>query len=160
MKAFSITGWSGSGKTTLIAAIITQFKQKNKKVVAVKHCPDKYTLQPESKDTAKFLEAGAGEVCLVSKNEFINMRRLNKGEDIFEMLENQYPDCDILLLEGLRKPGIPVIEVFDPGKQTNLKNTLDELSAVVSDQPVSGAVPCFNRNDINGITRFMEVYNG
>jgi molybdopterin-guanine dinucleotide biosynthesis protein B len=158
MKAFSITGWSGSGKTTLIARLIKHFKQENKRVIAVKNVPHKYYLEPESTDTFKFLEAGSDEVCLTAKNQLMTMNRLETGDDIFEILLSRYADCDILLLEGLRKDDIPVIEVFDSSKHEALKYPLDTLSAVVSDKPVTGTIPNFYSDDINRITHFMEAY--
>lgn len=160
MKVFSITGWSGSGKTTLIIRLIKHFKLKNKKVIAVKNAPHKYYLEPESKDTFKFLEAGSDEVCLVAKNEMLTMRRITNKTHIFEVLETQYADCDILLLEGLHRDNIPVIEVFDSTKHEALKFPVEALSAIVSDKPITGAVPNFNTNDIHRIIDFMEAYDG
>lgn len=160
MKVFSITGWSGSGKTALIIRLIKHFKLKNKKVIAVKDAPHKYYLEPESKDTFKFLEAGSDEVCLVAKNEMLTMRRITNKTHVFEMLETQYADCDILLLEGLCRDNIPVIEVFDSTKHEALKFPVEALSAVVSDKPVTEAIPNFNINDIKQITNFMEAYDG
>lgn len=158
MRAFSITGWSGSGKTTLIARLIKYFKQENKRVIAVKNVPQKYYLEPESTDTFRFLEAGSDEVCLVAKNQFLTMKRMETNDTVFEILQSRYADCDFLLLEGLRKDGIPVIEVFDSTKHEALKNPLDTLSAVVSDKPVTGAIPNFNNDDIHRIIHFMEAY--
>lgn len=160
MKVFSITGWSGSGKTTLITRLIKHFKMKNKRVIAVKNTPDKYYLEPESKDTFKFLEAGSDEVCLVAKNQMLTMKRRDSNDDVFEMLETQYADCDILLLEGLHREDIPMIEVFDSTKHETPKFPIETLSAIVSDKPVTGAIPNFSTNDIKRIINFMEVYDG
>ena len=158
MKVFSITGWSGSGKTALITQLIKYFKSKNKKVIAVKHAPHKYYLEPETTDTFKFLAAGCVETCLVAKNQLLTMKHLDNNTDIFNVLETQYADCDVLLLEGLHRKGIPLIEVFDSTKHDTLKytGTGKTLSAVVSDKPVTDAVPCFNTNDIEGIVNFIE----
>ena len=159
MRAFSITGWSGSGKTTLIARLIKHFKQENKKVIAVKNVPQKYYLEPESTDTFRFMDAGADEVCLVSKKQFLTMERLETSDEVFEVLQSRYADCHLLLLEGLRKDGIPVIEVFNSMKNETLKNPLDTLIAVVSDIPVATAtIPNFCRDDIRRIIHFMEAY--
>ena len=157
MKVFTITGWSGSGKTTLITRLVKHFKSKNKKVIAVKHAPHKYYLEPESTDTFKFLDAGAEEVCLVAGRELLTMRRLTEETDVFRLLESQYADCDILLLEGLRRDDIPIIEVFDSSKNETPKFPIHALNAIVSDKPVTGAIPNFNPNEINKIINFMEV---
>jgi len=160
MKVFSIAGWSGSGKTTLITQLILHFKQKNKTVIAVKHTPHKYYVEPETTDTFKFLEAGAEEVCLVAKNEMLQMRQITNQTDTISLLKTRYAYCDFLLLEGLRQNDIPLIEVFDPGKNNTLKYPINTLCAVVSDKPVTTTVPNFNPKDINEISKFMEEYNG
>jgi molybdopterin-guanine dinucleotide biosynthesis protein B len=160
MKVFSIAGWSGSGKTTLITRLIMHFKQKNKTVIAVKHTPHKYYVEPESADTFKFLEAGADDACLVAKNEMLQMRQITTPTDAISILKTQYAHCDFLLLEGLLQNDIPLIEVFDPGKNNTLKYPIKTLCAVVSDKPITTAVPNFNPKDINEISKFMEEYNG
>lgn len=156
MKIFTIAGWSGSGKTTLITRLVKYFKSKNKKVVAVKHAPHKYYLEPESTDTFKFLDSGAEEVCLVGGKELLTMRRITEETDVFQLLESQYADRDILLLEGLRRDDIPMIEVFDSSKNETPKFPIQALNAIVSDKPVTGAIPNFNPNEINKIINFME----
>jgi molybdopterin-guanine dinucleotide biosynthesis protein B len=161
VKIFSIVGWSGSRKTTLITQLIQHFKTLGKKVVAVKHAPHKYYIEPESADTFKFLEAGADEACLVSKNELLTMRLLVPGTDIVALLKSIYADYDILLLEGLQYENIPRIEVFDTDKNETLKFPVTSLCAVVSNKPIitNGTIPGFNIDDIDGIIHFMEVYN-
>ncbi|NIM13714.1 MAG: molybdopterin-guanine dinucleotide biosynthesis protein B [Candidatus Aminicenantes bacterium] len=160
MKIFSITGWSGSGKTTLITRLIKHFKLKNKKVIVVKGAPHKYYVEPESTDTFKFLEAGADEVCLAAAKEMLTMRSITSKQEVFGILETRYADCDILLIEGLRRDDIPLIEVFDSTQNKTLKFPIEALIAVVSDKPVTNTIPNFNRNDIAEITHFMEDYNG
>jgi molybdopterin-guanine dinucleotide biosynthesis protein B len=159
MKIFTITGWSGSGKTTLITQLIKYFKERGKRIVAVKNAPHKYYLEPESKDTFKFLEAGSDEVCLVAKNEILRMNSLDHTTDIFELLISSYKGYDLILLEGLHKDNIPKIEVLDSSKHQKPKNKLEGLAAIVSDQNHEGQIPVFGPTEINKIASFMEVYD-
>ncbi len=178
MKVFSIAGWSGSGKTTLILHLAAAFKQKDRKVLAVKNIPHKYHLEPEAKDSFKFLNAGCSEVFLVARDEIVNMQRNDTQEKIFEILEGKANGNDIVLLEGLLRDDIPVIEVFDARQHEAPKIALEKLSALVTvsdlnqgkdkgkikNQPDTGEpgepVPVFDANDINGIVQFMEGYYG
>lgn len=160
MKIFSITGWSGSGKTELITRLIKHCKDKNRKVVAVKNVPHKFYLEPESADTFKFLDAGADEVCLTAKHQLLTMRTLTGETDVVALLEQEYANCDFLLLEGLRKEGIPMIEVFNSTKNETSKIPIHNLCAVVSEKPVTDTVPHFHPDEIDKIFNFMEVYNG
>jgi molybdopterin-guanine dinucleotide biosynthesis protein B len=160
MKIFSIAGWSGSGKTMLITRLIENFKAKKRRVIAVKNAPDTYTLQPEAKDTAKFLRAGADEVFLIAKNELLRMSLLNAPQDLLEDLKSRLLKDDIVLMEGLYQPGIPVIEVDDPGRPQALKFPLAKIAAVVSTEKCTHGLPCFHPDQIAEICAFMEEYHG
>ncbi len=161
MKMFSITGWSGSGKTTLTARLIKHFKSKNKRVIAVKSAPHKYYLEPESKDTFKFLEAGCERVYLAAQNELLTMRHIDSKEEIFTLLEKEISkeNCDILLLEGLRRDDIPMMEIFNSEKNDVPKFPFQKLIAIVSDKPVTNQIPNFNMDNIEDISTFMEDYH-
>jgi molybdopterin-guanine dinucleotide biosynthesis adapter protein len=158
MKIFSIAGWSGSGKTMLITRLIESFKGKKRRVIAVKKAHRDCTLQPEAKDTAKFLHAGADEVYLLAKDELLRMTALNDDERFLAGLKMNLRAGDIVLMEGLFQEGIPVIEVA--GGRQPLKFPPAKLAAVVSDQPGPSGPPRFHPDRIDEITAFMEGYHG
>lgn len=162
MKFFSIAGWSDSGKTTLISKVTEKFKLKNKRILAVKNIPHKYHLQPEAKDSFKLLASGCDEVFLVAKNEIVSMQRNEKKGKIFEILEAKSLNSDYILLEGLFRDDIPVIEVFDSQKNETPKTSLKKLCAIVTNKESIGNVnvPVFDFDDIDGVVKFMEDYNG
>jgi molybdopterin-guanine dinucleotide biosynthesis adapter protein len=161
MKIFSITGWSGSGKTTLVTRLIKHFSSQGKRVIAVKSAPHKYYLEPESADTFKFLEAGAGNVYLAAKKELLSMRHVEEQSDIFAILEREVTDdnCDILLLEGLRRDDIPMMEVYNTTKNEPPKFSFPQLVAIISNQPVTDEIPNFDIDNIKDISTFMEAYH-
>ncbi len=161
MKIFSIIGWSGSGKTTLITRLIENFKAKQLRVIAVKSTHAGYALQPEGKDTARFLQAGAEEVYLLTEKEMLRMTRTDSPDELLADLEARLGADDIVLLEGLTRPDIPVIEVEDPQRQKALKSPPDGLVAIVSAPAKAGMPgrPCFHPDDIDAIGAFMEAYH-
>jgi molybdopterin-guanine dinucleotide biosynthesis adapter protein len=160
MKIFSIVGWSGSGKTTLITRLIENFKAKRRRVVAVKSTHAGYSLQPEGKDTARFLAAGADEAYLMAAGELLRMTRLGSAHDLLAELEAQLGPDDIVLLEGFSAAGIPVIEVEDPQREKAMKFPPEKLAAVISRAGDSCQRPCFLPADIAAISAFMEAYHG
>ncbi len=159
MKIFSIIGWSGSGKTVLITRLIENFKAKKCRVIAVKSTHAGYALQPEGKDTARFLQAGAQEVYLVSGTELLRMTRLDSPDALLADLEARLEPGDIVLLEGLTRPGIPVIEVEDSQGEKELKTRPESLAAVVTQAKSACPCPCFHPDDIAAISTFMEEYH-
>ena len=160
MKIFSIAGWSGSGKTMLITRLIENFKGKKRRVIAVKKVHQDYTLQPEAKDTAKFLQAGADEVYLLAKNELLRMTMLNDTQDLLTSLKAGLQENDIVLLEGLTHKDIPMIEVADDNGRQPLKYSPAELAAVISSRPEPESPRCFHPDQISAIAAFMEDYHG
>jgi len=158
MKIFSIAGWSGSGKTLLITRLIENFKAKKQRVIAVKNAPDTYELQPEAKDTAKFLRAGADEAFLIAQNELLRMSRIKAPQDLLEDLKSRLFEDDIVLMEGLYEPGIPVIEVEDASRPQAQKFPLANLAALVSAGKCPAGLPCFHPDQISEICAFMESY--
>ena len=159
MKIFSIAGWSGSGKTLLITRLIEDFKADGHRVVAVKSTHAGYALQPEGKDTARFLRAGAQEVYLMTETELLRMTPLTSADDLLAELRARLEPDDIVLLEGLVRPGIPVIEVQAPELKKPLKSRPEDLAAVVSAAANAHGRPSFHPDDIAGIKAFMEAYH-
>lgn len=160
MKIFSIAGWSGSGKTMLITRLIENFKGKKQRVIAVKKVHRDYTLQPEAKDTAKFLQAGADEVYLLAKNELLRMTAHNETQDLVCELKTSLRDNDIVLMEGFTREDIPVIEVADDNGRQPLKFSPAKLTAVISARPGPAGPRCFHPDQISAIADFMEDYHG
>jgi molybdopterin-guanine dinucleotide biosynthesis protein B len=159
MKMFSIVGWSGSGKTLLITRLIASFQARQRGVIAVKRTHGGYALQPEGKDSARFLRAGAREAYLVADGELLRMTPLAAPADLLAELQGRWQPDDIVLLEGLSQPGIPIIEVWDPRLQKELKTRPGDLAAVVSAAADTGSRPCFHPDDIEGICAFMEAFH-
>lgn len=157
---FSIVGWSGSGKTLLIARLIESFQARQRGVIAVKSTHAGYALQPEGKDTARFLQAGAREAYLVAGGELLRMTRLAAPADLLAELQERLRPDDVVLLEGLSQPGIPVIEVQGQRAEKGLKTRAADLAAVVGADPEPCPCPRFHPDDIEGIRAFMEAYHG
>lgn len=160
MMIFSFIGWSGSGKTTLITRLIERFRAQGRRVVAVKSTHAAYDLQPEGKDTARFLRAGAGEAYLLAGSELLRMTPLASAETWLAEMRGRLAEGDVVLLEGLTGPGIPVIEVSDGRKSGEPKAHGGELAAVVGPANNGRGRPCFHPDDIAGLGAFMEAYHG
>jgi len=158
MKIFSIVGWSQSGKTTLIVELIKEFKKRGEKILALKKIGHKYHLEPESKDSFLFLSAGADEVFLVAKNEMMRINQINSEAEIFDKVLENADSYDMILLEGLNRENIPIIEVFDSSTQEKQKLPNESLAAMVSMQKISRPFPVFQPDEINKIIDFILNY--
>jgi molybdopterin-guanine dinucleotide biosynthesis protein B len=159
MKIFSIVGWSGSGKTTLITRLIGHFKARGRRVVAVKSTHAGYGVQPEGKDTARFLQAGAEEAYLLAGRELLRMTSLAEPEELLAELAARLGQDDIVLMEGLTRPGIPIIEVEPPQGANALKTGSEELAALVGTAHGAAGRPRFHPDRIADIATFMEEHH-
>lgn len=156
MRIFSIVGWSNSGKTRLISRLICFFKTRGDTVVVLKNVPHGYSLQPEGKDSVRFLDAGADLVYLSGQAEIVRLKRRTKPGHVLDTILPELGHTDVLILEGLTGKGTPVIEVWDPKKNPRLKISMALLSAVVSAEKINLPLPCFHPDDIEHIVKFME----
>lgn len=157
MKIFSFNGWSGSGKTTLITRLIGELSSRGWKIMAVKKAAEKYHLEPEGKDSRKFLEHGAETVYLVAKKQLMKMRSIEEPEDFFNIAGNDLKEHDFILIEGLAADDSYIFEVFDPDISDDLKTDRKILSAVISKFQVFDDITYLNRDDIRGIADHLEV---
>jgi molybdopterin-guanine dinucleotide biosynthesis adapter protein len=159
MKIFTIAGWSGSGKTLLITRLIEKFKARNRKVVAVKHAPEIDLVQPVGKDSRRFLESGADQSLLVTRNELAVFLPLTDRDDRFSLLKTAFQGADIVLMEGFYTERVPIIEVVNIRHNPTLRLPVARLAAIVSDSPLQQPVPCFLISDVDPIADFLEEYD-
>ena len=96
---------------------------------------------------------------LIAQNELLRMTRINAPQDLLEDLKARLFEDDIVLMEGLYQPDIPVIEVDDASRPQAQKFPLDKLAAMVSTGKCPPGLPCFHPNQIAEICAFMEAYH-
>jgi molybdopterin-guanine dinucleotide biosynthesis protein len=89
----------------------------------------------------------------------LRMSRINAPRDLLDDLKSRLLEDDIVLLEGLSQPGIPVIEVDDASRPQTLKFPIEKLAAMVSTKKCAAGLPCFRPDQIAEITGFMEAYH-
>jgi len=61
-----------------------------------------------------------------------------------------------VVAEGFKGAAVPTVEVFVASRQQELRCQSDpNIVAVVTDDPVACAVPCFRVVDVDGLCRFL-----
>lgn len=155
----SIISKKNSGKTTLIEKLIPELKQRGYKVGTVKHDTHGFNIDHEGKDTWRHKEAGAETVVISSPWKISLIKDVDTEIPLEQIASLYFSDMDIVITEGYKKAGMPQIEVFrssahkSPIHSNDRQNT---LIAMVSDVPLDLEVPCFDRNDVNGVADFIE----
>lgn len=158
--AATFIGWSNTGKTGLITDLIGGFYSRGYRVSALKssHVPADFDVP--GKDTDRFFQSGAERVGYFSSTGgFLRFRE----KPSLENLEEFFGVCDILLVEGLRLPGHPCLEVVsDRNLREGYKCVSDEVTAYVATN--SGSYdgrpapdrPVFPVSDTGDIMDFLE----
>ncbi len=148
-------GRSNSGKTTLIERVIPALTRAGYRVATVKHAGHGFELDTEGKDSWRHKQAGASTVIVLSKGSmamFADVSEEMKIEEVRDrFLDNQ---IDLIIAEGWKGEGYPKIAVVRE-ELSELNTSLDGLLAIVSMKPITAPVPCFDRDDIEGIANLI-----
>lgn len=154
----SIVGKSDTGKTTLIEKIIPELTGRGYRVATIKHDVHGFEIDHKGKDSWRHKKAGASTTILSSPRQVAVVEDVEKDHEIAELRDKYIRNVDIILTEGFKKSRHPKIEVFRADLEGNIIFRNDEkLTAVVGDKPPDVNVPCFNRNDVNGIVDLIEA---
>lgn len=108
-KAIVICGIKNSGKTTLLVRLVRAFSEKGLRVAVIKHDGHDFTCDIPGTDSYRFQEAGAYGTAVFSKNR-IFIHKLEEPDP--EELIKQFPEADLLFIEGMKESPYPKIEVI------------------------------------------------
>ncbi len=150
----SIVGWSNSGKTTLTEKLIAGLSLRGYRVATIKHNRHGFEIDHEGKDSWRHKHAGAVTTVVASPRKVAVIEDVDRDYGIAELAELYIRRADIVLAEGFKENSLPKIEVYRAGlKRERLTGPGDNLIALAFDQtaPDSAEVPCFDRNDAQGM---------
>ena len=157
MRIFTFTGWSGTGKTTLISGLIRELTKRGLNVAAVKKVPEKHHLEPEGKDSGKFIESGAGTVYLVAERQLMKLTPITGPGDLLQTAGRELDAYDMILTEGFITDQSYIFELYDPQISKSMKTGRDRIDVLISDlNPLEGK-PSFGRDEIVRIADHMET---
>jgi len=153
----SIVGKSNSGKTTLLEKIISSLAARGYRVATIKHNKHGFNIDHEGKDSYRHKKAGAHTTIVSSPHQLALISDVDHDHSFEEIRDKFITDADIILTEGFKINDYPKIEVFRAELKRDLLSTKeDNLIAVASDVELDAGVPCFDINDAQTVTDFIE----
>jgi molybdopterin molybdotransferase len=158
----SIVGKSQSGKTMLMEQLIAEFKKRDCRVAAIKHCHGGMEIDHPGKDSWRYAQAGSDAVCISSPDKLAFMKNSNHELSIEEIMPIIGPEFDLVLVEGFKKSKLPKIEVHRKELGNDLLCSPEELSAVVTDGSLDTLVAdtckltVFRSSDTVAVADFIE----
>jgi molybdopterin-guanine dinucleotide biosynthesis protein B len=153
----SIVGKSDSGKTTLIEKLVPELTRRGYRIATVKHDVHGFEVDREGKDSWRHKKAGAHTVVISSPEKAALIRDVERDLNLGEIRDKLIRDVDLILSEGYKRDVQPKIEIFRKEKHQKLLCAKeDNLIAIVSDQTFNVGVPCFDLEDMKGLSNFIE----
>jgi molybdopterin-guanine dinucleotide biosynthesis protein MobB len=139
----SVVGRSNSGKTTLLESLIPELKRRGYRVAVVKHSMRGFDLDQPGKDSWRLAEAGSDAIVLSAPQEVALIKKVGREATLEELLTIIGDDYDLILVEGFKHGNAAKIEVHRK-VLGHLVCPPEELSAVVTDEPLNVAAPQFS----------------
>lgn len=158
MRVFGITGRKNSGKTTLVVRLIEELTARGHTVSTVKHAHHDTDIDQPGRDSHRHREAGAQQVLLASPRRWALMRELRGApEPELDQLLTRLERVDLVLVEGFKQAGHPMIEVWRQATGTApLAPEFPAIRALASDQGDGGTgLPVFAPDDIPAMADFI-----
>ena len=144
----AVSGVKNSGKTALIAAMLPHLSAAGLRVAVVKHDGHCFQPEPPDTDTGRLLAAGAWGAAIFDGEKYKVVRREVVDE---AALIAQFPEADLVLLEGFKGSGWPKIEVVRGAVSSAPVCDPTTLLALVTDLPLSlPGVPVLSLGDAAG----------
>jgi molybdopterin-guanine dinucleotide biosynthesis protein B len=111
----------------------------------------------EGKDSWRHKQAGAHTVVISSPDKIALIRDVEKDLNLDEIRDRLIQDVDLILSEGYKKDVQPKIEVFRKEIHKKLLCAKkDNLVAIASNKRMNVGIPCFDLEDMNGLSNFIE----
>ena len=153
----SIVGKSDSGKTTLIEKLVPELTRRGYRIATVKHDVHGFEVDREGKDSWRHKRAGAHTVVISSPQKVALIRDVERDLSLMEIRDKLIREVDLVLSEGYKRDVQPKIEIFRKERHQELLCAKeDNLIAIVSDQTFNVEVPCFDLEDMRGLSDFIE----
>ena len=145
--AVSFVGRHNSGKTTLLVKVIAALVARGLDIATVKHHghPD-FDIDYPGKDSFRHREAGSSDTVIVSPTRMARVTALSQEPSCAEVVASM-PDHDLVIVEGYRQSGLPVIEVIRWANERD-RAAAEEFCETGS---VRGAVPCAVVTDVDAV---------
>jgi molybdopterin-guanine dinucleotide biosynthesis protein B len=156
VPVISFVGNSGVGKTTFLERLIPELQRRGYRIASIKHDVHKFEIDYEGKDSWRLTQAGSDIVLLSSPDKLALIERPQHEYDLQNLVEMVSNRVDVVLTEGYRGAAAMKVEVSRAAHSHQITARLDDLFAIVTDEPFDYPVPQFGLNDEAAIADLIE----
>jgi molybdopterin-guanine dinucleotide biosynthesis protein B len=156
VPVISFVGDSGVGKTTFLEKLVDVLKARGFRVASIKHDVHKFEIDYPGKDSWRLTRAGS-DVVILSSPDKLALVEMPPAEPSLDDLVKMVSDrVDIVLTEGYRGAAAIKVEVSRKAHSHVLTARLDDLIAIVTDEPFDYPVPQFDLDDASGVADLIQ----
>ncbi len=153
----SFVGNSGVGKTTFLEKLIPVLKSRGYRVAAIKHDAHRFVIDYPGKDSWRLTEAGSDIVVISSGEKLALVERPASERDLSDLVGMVSDRVDVVVTEGYRGASAVKIEVSRSAHSHTITARLDDLIAIVTDEPFEYPVTQFGLDDADAVATFLEA---
>ena len=150
----AVSGVKNSGKTTLVEKLVTALVAAGIRVAVIKH--DGHHFEPDVPGTDSYRHRAAGGygTAIYDGEKFMLVKTAQVSpQDLFA----QFPEADLILLEGAKDSLWPKFEIVRSGNSDAPVCDPDTLLALVTDLPLTVAgVPTLGLDDIDAMVSLIR----
>lgn len=156
-----VSGVKNSGKTTLITRVLPFLTERGVRTAVIKHDGHDFQADVPGTDSCRHFQAGAYGTAVFSDKKYMVVKR--QEGTVPEALMGQFPEADLILLEGMKDSAYPKIEVVRRGNSDRMV-CRKAVAAVASDLPrdkiegVWESLRLLDLNDPKGVADFILKY--
>ena len=138
----AVSGVKNSGKTRLITQLVTELTARGLRVAVIKHDGHRFEADRPGTDSHAYFAAGAVGTAVFDGEKFQLIRRTQVDENA---LLAQFPDADLILLEGFKHSRWPKLELFRSGvSEGAVCHSSTRLAFVTDAAPPEPGFPVFS----------------
>ena len=149
----AVSGVKNSGKTSLIVRLLPELIRRGLRVATVKHDGHRFEADRPDTDSFRHFEAGALGTAVFDGEKYQLVRRAAVDE---HFLIKQFPEADLILLEGFKNAAWPKIEIVRAAvSEQPVCHPSARLALVTDCSLETPGCPVFALDDVAGLADFL-----
>lgn len=152
----AICGVKNTGKSTVIEQLLPILTGRGHKVAVIKH--DAHDFEPDvpGTDTYRYKQAGAYGTAIYSKSKFMLVK--DDSGMTAECLMEQFPEADLIIIEGLKYSHFPKIELVRGIVSQEAVCDPATVIAYVSDIMQENEIPVYSYSQMEEVADVIENF--
>ena len=156
-RVLAISGLKNTGKTRLIKSILPLLADRGLRIAVIKHDGHRFEADRPGTDSYQYLEAGAFGTAVFDgeKYQFVKKDTVDEAA-----LIGQFPEADLILLEGFKLSHWPKLELLRRGvSESPVCHASTRLAFVTDKEAPEPGFPVFSPDELTALADFLQDFS-